>query len=73
MKKEHSNLKSWTQIKDDVYGKKGSPRRDELDRDIEAFKIGLLIRQARESKKMTQEELGKVLSLIHISEPTRPY
>ena len=35
MKKEHSNLKSWTQIKDDVYGKKGSPRRDELDRDIE--------------------------------------
>ena len=62
MKKEHSNLKSWTQIKDDVYGKKGSPRRDELDRDIEAFKIGLLIRHARESKKMTQEELGKVIS-----------
>ncbi len=62
MKNEHSNLKSWTQIKDDVYGKKSSPRRDELDRDIEAFKIGLLIRQARESKKMTQDELGKVIS-----------
>ena len=62
MKNEHSNLKSWTKIKDDVYGKKGSMRRDELDRDIEAFKIGLLIRQARESKKMTQEELGKVIS-----------
>jgi ribosome-binding protein aMBF1 (putative translation factor) len=62
MKKEHSNLKSWTQIKDDIYGKKGSPRRDELDRDIEVFKIGQLIRQARESKKMTQDELGKVIS-----------
>jgi ribosome-binding protein aMBF1 (putative translation factor) len=62
MKNEHSNLKSWTKIKDDVYGKKGTPRRDELDREIEAFKIGLLIRQARESKKMTQEELGKVIS-----------
>ncbi len=62
MKNENSSLKSWTQIKDDVYGKKGSTRRDELDRDIEAFKIGLLIRQARESKKMTQEELGKVIS-----------
>ena len=62
MKKEHSNIKSWTQIKDDVYGKIGSTRRDELDRDIEAFKIGLLIRQARESKNMTQEELGKVIS-----------
>ena len=33
-----------------------------FDRDIEAFKIGLLIRQARESKKMTQEELAKVIS-----------
>jgi ribosome-binding protein aMBF1 (putative translation factor) len=62
MKKEHSNIKSWTQLKDDIYGKKGSSRRDELDREIEAFKIGLLIRQARESKKMTQEELGKVIS-----------
>jgi ribosome-binding protein aMBF1 (putative translation factor) len=62
MKKEHSNIKSWTQIKDDVYGKKGSSRRDELDREIETFKIGLLIRRARESKKMTQEELGKVIS-----------
>lgn len=62
MKKEHSNLKSWKKIKDDVYGKKGTLRRDELDREIEALKIGLLIRQARESKKMTQEELGKVIS-----------
>lgn len=62
MKKEHSNIKSWTQIKDDVYGKKGTSRRDELDREVEAFKIGLLIRQARESKNMTQEELGKVIS-----------
>ena len=62
MKKEYSNIKSWTQIKDDVYGKKGTSRRDGLDREIEVFKIGLLIRQARESKKMTQEELGKVIS-----------
>jgi ribosome-binding protein aMBF1 (putative translation factor) len=62
MKKEHSNIKSWTQLKDEVYGKKGSSRRDELDREIEAFKIGVLIRQAREAKKMTQEELGKVIS-----------
>jgi len=31
MKKEHLNIKSWTQLKDDVYGKKGSSRRDELE------------------------------------------
>ncbi len=58
----HSNIKPWTQIKDDVYGKKGSIRRDELDREIEAFKIGILIRQAREAKNMTQEELGNAIS-----------
>ena len=62
MKKEQSNIKTWSQIKDNVYGKKGSPRRDELDREVEALKIGLMIRQARESRKMTQEELGKVIS-----------
>lgn len=62
MKNEHSDIKSWTQIKDDVYGKTGSPRRDELDREVEAFKIGLMIRQARESKNMTQEELGNIIS-----------
>jgi ribosome-binding protein aMBF1 (putative translation factor) len=62
MKKENSNIKPWTQIKDDVYGKKGSPRRDELERDVEAFKIGVMIRQARESKKMTQADLAELIS-----------
>ncbi|TRZ52411.1 XRE family transcriptional regulator [bacterium] len=56
------NIKTWTQIKDDFYGPKGSQRRDELDREVESFKIGLMIRQARESKNMTQEELGKIVS-----------
>lgn len=40
--------KSWKEIKDSVYGKKGMERRDELDRDFESFKIGLLLRKARE-------------------------
>lgn len=62
MKTEELNMKTWSEIKDDVFGKKGTNRRDELDRDLDAFKIGLLIRQAREAKHMTQEELGKVIS-----------
>ncbi len=55
------NTKSWTTIKDEIYGKKGTERRDELDRDFESFKIGLMLRQAREDRKMTQEELAKIL------------
>ena len=62
MKKENSNIKTWTQIKDDVYGKKGSPRRDELERDVETFKIGVMIRRARESKNMTQTDLAELIS-----------
>ncbi len=53
--------KSWKDIKDSVYGKKGTDRRDELERDFESFNIGLLLRKAREEKKLTQEELGELV------------
>ena len=63
MKKKATEMetKSWKDIKDTVYGKKGTERRDELDRDFEAFKIGLLIRNAREEKNLTQEQLGELI------------
>jgi ribosome-binding protein aMBF1 (putative translation factor) len=57
-----SNVKTWTQIKDEKFGKVGTPRRDELIRDFESFKIGCMLREAREKKKMTQEELGTKVS-----------
>jgi ribosome-binding protein aMBF1 (putative translation factor) len=52
-------IKSWNEIKDNVYGVKGTYRRDELDRSFESFKIGLLLRKARESKNITQAELAE--------------
>ena len=52
------NTKSWKNIKDSVYGKKGTERRDELEREFEPFKIGLLLRKARENKNLTQEQLA---------------
>lgn len=51
--------KSWKEIKDTVYGEKGTERRDELERDFEGFKIGLQLKKAREEKQLTQTELGK--------------
>lgn len=51
--------KSWKDIKDSVYGKTGTERRDELERDFEGFKIGLLLRDAREQKHLTQAELAE--------------
>jgi len=63
MKAENNNkdIKSWAQIKDQVYGEKGTERRDNLDRETESFKIGLLLKKARESRHMTQEELGQII------------
>lgn len=53
--------KSWKDIKDIVLEKKGTDRRDELERDFESFKIGLLLRNAREEKNLTQEQLGELI------------
>ena len=52
-------IHSWSSIKDNVYGKKGTRRRDDLEREAESFKIGLLLKDARESRNLTQEELGQ--------------
>ncbi len=56
-----AETKSWKEIKDSVYGSKGTARRDELERDFESFKIGLLLRKAREEKHLTQEQLGQIV------------
>jgi DNA-binding XRE family transcriptional regulator len=53
--------KSWKDIKDNVYGFKGTDRRDELERDFEGFKIGLQLKKAREDKHLTQTQLGELI------------
>lgn len=55
------STRSWKEIKDEVYGKKGSKRRDDLDRDFDTFKIGLLLKKAREEKHLTQEQLAELV------------
>ena len=42
----------------DKYGKKGSPLRDNFDADSLAFRIGVMLKEARKEAKMTQEELA---------------
>jgi DNA-binding XRE family transcriptional regulator len=62
MKTERENkLTTWKQIKDNVYGEVGTNRRDELERDFDSFKIGLLLKKAREEKNLTQEQLAQLV------------
>jgi DNA-binding XRE family transcriptional regulator len=53
--------KSWKEIKENVYGKRGTERRDKLERDFQSFKIGLLLKKAREQKHLTQSELAEIV------------
>jgi DNA-binding XRE family transcriptional regulator len=60
-KRNDMSTRSWKEIKDEVYGKKGTARRDELEREFESFKIGLLLKKAREEKHLTQEQLAELV------------
>ncbi|HOX77865.1 MAG TPA: helix-turn-helix transcriptional regulator [Bacteroidales bacterium] len=62
MKKNNSTTKTWSTIKDEVFGIKGTERRDGLEREMEAIRIGLMIREARLAKNMTQQELADLIS-----------
>jgi len=55
------NTKTWSEVKDNVYGKKGTKRRDDLDREFASFKIGLLLRKAREEKELTQQQVADLV------------
>lgn len=53
--------KTWSEIKDGVYGKTGTTRRDKLEREFETFKVGLMLKKAREDKRLTQEQLAQLV------------
>lgn len=60
-KASNKDVTSWSEIKDRVYGEAGTERRDSLERETEAFKVGLLLKKARESRHLTQDELAKII------------
>jgi len=60
-KNKDKDISTWSEIKDRIYGKEGTERRDNLNREAESFRIGLLLKKARESRNMTQEELGQLV------------
>ena len=47
-------LQTLDELKDRFYGPKGSEKRDQLDRELDVLRIGILIRNARKESKLTQ-------------------
>ena len=58
MKKTVNNTKSFREHLDEQYGKIGTPTRDEYESGFEAFKLGVLILELRQTQGLTQEELA---------------
>lgn len=48
---------------DRVIGEKGSPAREKFENDINNFLIGEAIKQTREAKNLTQEQLGELMGV----------
>ena len=57
---KNKNLTSLDQFIDKEIGEIGTNNRDQFENDYDAFKLGVLIKQARKEKGLTQEELAKL-------------
>ena len=57
--KENSNLTSWDDHLDKKFGEVGTPTRNKYEEEIETFKIGVLIQEARKKQNLTQEQLAE--------------
>ncbi len=57
--KKKSNIMNLEQFKDKHYGKRGTEKREKLEKGFESFKLGALILEARKEKGLTQAELAE--------------
>ena len=53
-----SNITTFEEILDRKYGEQGTPKREHWEQEFEAFKIGVLIEEARQKLNLTQQELA---------------
>lgn len=53
------NITDFEDLLKDKYGKKGTPSRDKYDADSLAFRLGVMLKEARKNAQVTQEELAE--------------
>jgi HTH-type transcriptional regulator / antitoxin HipB len=59
---EENKMKNITNFEDllkEKYGEKGTPPRDRFDADSLAFRLGVMLKEARKEANLTQEELAE--------------
>lgn len=60
MTTKNKNLKSLDQFIDEKIGERGTKKREKFEHEYDAFKLGILIQQARQRKGLTQEQLAEL-------------
>lgn len=58
-KKENKNITTFDELLDKKYGKRGAEKREKWEQEFEAFRLGVLLEEARTKLGITQEELAK--------------
>ena len=58
-KAKNSNVISLNELLDQKYGERGEEKREIWEQEFEAFRLGVLLEQARIKLGMTQEELAE--------------
>jgi DNA-binding XRE family transcriptional regulator len=58
-------MKTYTldEVQDKLIGKIGTPNRDRFEYELKMDMIGQAIKQTRQERKLTQEELGKLIGV----------
>jgi HTH-type transcriptional regulator / antitoxin HipB len=51
------------EIKDEFLGKKGTPKRDQFEYELNMEILGELIKKTRKERNLSQEELGKLVGV----------
>lgn len=57
---KRKNATTLSEFIDKKIGKKGTKKRDKFEADYEAFRLGVLIQQARQEKGLTQEQVAEL-------------
>jgi DNA-binding XRE family transcriptional regulator len=53
------NITDFEDLLKDKYGKIGTPKRDKYDTDSLAFRLGVMLKEARKEAHITQEQLAE--------------
>ena len=57
--KKNKNIKTLDELLNENYGPKGSEKRDKFEADSLAFRLGVMLKEARKEANLTQEELAE--------------